>query len=313
MGNIINSALAPVGIKPFAGGPYRDGGNGDIAEAKDTAAQENYKFLGDYGRSLLGNTPGAGGRTPSGPNALDQFNTANSNYTAAANGGLGPVEGEAAKISPLLEQFKTMNGLNDPNGDPNALTGSDLHQFNQEQGALTHARSAAEAHLKQALASRGITSGQAYESAVQGLHDHWDSQQAEHSTAYHQNIKANKNNALQSLVANYGQLGTQQEGQHANKLNALQGVIGNAGQKISMGTGLVGTQATGQMGSANLYQGLGQQASANNSAAWNAAANFVGGAAGAAFGLPKAPVAPVTPAAPTSNPWSLNGVNPWGR
>lgn len=302
LGGLLNKVTAPVGIKLAPGGPYADSGLGDVAQSKDAAAQQVYSELANYGRSLLGtkgeqapfgaNGSGSGvlnagsfGRTPVGangnaPNAMDQLNNATSLYQGKVTGGLSPLQGEAGKIPGLLQQFASVSGVGNGETDPYGLTGSDLSQFNEEQGAIQHQRQAAESHLKQSLASRGITGGQAFESAMQQLHDTYDQHQNEHSTAYHQNVKANKQAALQSLVSGYGMAGNQQEGQHTNDLNAYQSLINNANQRIGQGTSLIGAQAGGLTNSAGLYQGLGQQASANNQNAWGNAVNLIGGALG---------------------------------
>lgn len=294
LGSFFDTITQPFGLKLFGGSNYADSGMGDKSQAVDKQAQENYKFLGDYGRSLLGNQPGAGGRTPAGPSAMDTLNSASTGYGNAVNGGMQPLTGVAAGIPGLLQQQSDMAGLGTGN-DPYALSAPDLQQFNQEQGAITHQRTAAESHLRQSLASRGITSGPALDGALQMLHQHYDAGQQQHSTQFHQNIKANKQQQLQSLIGNTGNAANLQSGQNVEHLNALHSLVGDASQRIGQGTSLVGAQAGGLANSAGLYQQGAQLASQNNNNAWNNITGLAGFGLGGGFNNP-------TPQTPKINP-----------
>lgn len=329
-GKALNKVTAPIGVRLAPGGPYADGGAGDKAEDLDKQARENYKWLGDYGKSLLGGLPttpvaapgspaysvnprggtagyGAGARTPGAaasgsyaaptrtpptyaPGTVTQngrtkdvmtgLGDASLAYENAVNGGLGPgngaLQGYAQQLPVLLQQLAAMSGVQG-NNDPYAMSPYEQAQYNQEQGLLAAQRGQADAHLRQQLAARGITGGAAMESALQSLHDHFDGETKAHTTQFAQNMKAQRLGAVQNLLAGYGNLATQQEGQYTDRLNALRSVLDMYNQRLGQGTSLVGAQAGGLQNSAGLYQNQAQLNSANSNRAWDTITDLVGG------------------------------------
>lgn len=156
-------------------------------------------------------------------------------------------------------------------GSPAASTdpyGLDVHQqerLNQTIGHLAQAKQGAIADVTAKLASQGIT-GRPAALAAEQINEHFGAMQAEEETKFYEQIKQDKQQALQTLMAtlsDYGKSGISQEEA------AGSGYLGLAG----------GAQAAAQAQQSN---SLNQQQLANDQIA--GLLNLAGYAAGGGFG-----------------------------
>jgi len=265
MSGIINSALAPVGIKPFKGGPYPDAGMGDVAQGSMKKAEPLYGQIAQTGSSLLGPT----GREPN-SSPVDKLNQTTSNYSSMLNGGPQDLKGLMAQFPALMARYGKAGGvdLTDPNADPYSLDQNQHSLLNQGIDLINGQRATGEQALRAHFAKMGAQENDPrMAAALTRLHANFDNDVNTHTSTFMENARKTKQDTLGNLGSMMQSGGQFQQGQYGQQL-AGEANLGNMyGNQISQGAGLLSNAGAGYSGQANQYNQLGQEATARTNQA----------------------------------------------
>ncbi len=285
--SFLNPITAPFGIKLGGGGPYADGGAGDLQKQQLATANQRNQMLASHGQLMM---DGPGGDVSYNPmNALWGSTTGMQNEV---NGGLTPLQGLASGIPDLLRAYAQTNNISPDTGgnaDPYALLDHQKAQLGQGVNQINQQRQNAMSTLQASLAQRGIQKGDsAYDSAMQRISDHFDSSVNDHTTNFMESVRKNKSDALGALTAGTADAGKLQMGQQQQRIGNQQTMAGQYQSQIGQGAGLVSGAANGALNAGSQYAQIGQ----NNSNNYWAGISNLFGAAGAAAGMPSMPKQP---------------------
>lgn len=145
IGSFFNTALAPVGIKPFSGGPYADAGKLDQAQG----AINNYTPINDLG--ALSGLPQIYSQLAQQNGLADPFSEMMKSQWQQNN----PAQGNPGQ-APQLGANEWFQQPYTPSQNPNDLSQPTQRYLNQKQSDIGGAHQAAWQNIKANLSARGL-------------------------------------------------------------------------------------------------------------------------------------------------------------
>lgn len=208
------------------------------------------------------------------PQATNNFQTNPGNFNGNTgqwvNAGKGRaptpqqiLNGQGTGNLPVTQQ--SPNGTNQGN-NPYQLDQYQQQQLNQSTALIAQSQQQAQAAFAQHMAAAGINDPRALEVGQQQLSEHFAALTAQTQTQFYENVKQQKQQALQALITEMSQYGQQ-----------------GIGQQEAAGTGYLGL-ASGAQAAANANAINAQNAQAQNNAQTSGILDLIGFGLGGGFG-----------------------------